>query len=474
MIGYFPTYTLGNLNAAQIFAKADSDLGDTAVLLRGDFSGRLAPPEHPLARPAVSVGGTRDVRVCGSPPDHRPLIASLRKKYGELYGLDAYAGARCRDAGCGSIASSSASVVPIVGPRESEHERFWPRPDTDRSGRTSDAGGRQGGEEGRALHDRGRGPKTSASIHGLFPLYWDDKAGALPGGRPVSEQEFLYQEALTGGSVPNPVGLDRGQLGEGKVLAFRRIGPRSCWSKPTRSSLRLGDRAAERRAVEESFARSVHWGFKVEAEEGKRVCSSTPPRSSSRMPTAWRSAEDGQAGDLQEPRVLGGVGRPVPHQGLPEEHRGRALLHVRHHGEPGKLVSQTSATGQVVSVRQRHSLVELPEVRPSGLLRRKADPRVGVFTVDFYDFSTPFQEPVERQWATRFRLTKKDPKAAVSDLLSRSSTTSTPPHLSLCDRRLGGRCFCGGPGRSRRPDSRTPFASRSFPTMPTRWTYGTT
>ena len=67
-----------------------------------------------------------------------------------------------------------------------------------------------------------------------------------------------------------------------------------------------------------------------------------------------------------------------------------------------------------MTVRQRHSLVELPPLN-SGFTPRRADPRVGVFTVDFYDFATPVTEPVERQFIARHRLIKKDPKAEVSE-----------------------------------------------------------
>ena len=43
MIGYFPTYTLGNLYAAQLFAKAREEVSDLdEAFARGDFSGLLA------------------------------------------------------------------------------------------------------------------------------------------------------------------------------------------------------------------------------------------------------------------------------------------------------------------------------------------------------------------------------------------------------------------------------------------------
>ena len=42
LIGYFPTYTLGNLYAAQLFATADAELGDLdAAFAQGDFHGLL-------------------------------------------------------------------------------------------------------------------------------------------------------------------------------------------------------------------------------------------------------------------------------------------------------------------------------------------------------------------------------------------------------------------------------------------------
>ncbi len=89
LIGYFPTYTLGNLYAAQLFAKAQADLGGLdEALAQGDSSGLLGwlrtkvHREGQRRRPAELIE-----HVTGSKPDHRPLIASLRRKYNELYGI---------------------------------------------------------------------------------------------------------------------------------------------------------------------------------------------------------------------------------------------------------------------------------------------------------------------------------------------------------------------------------------------------
>jgi carboxypeptidase Taq len=88
-IGYFPTYTLGNLFAAQLFARAAVDLDDLdACLRRGDFTSLLGWLGEHVYRPGGLYPAARLIeRATGSPPDHRPLISALRHKYGELYEL---------------------------------------------------------------------------------------------------------------------------------------------------------------------------------------------------------------------------------------------------------------------------------------------------------------------------------------------------------------------------------------------------
>ena len=89
LIGYFPTYTLGNLYAAQFFATANQELGDlTTAFVRGDYGGLLGwlrAKIHTHGQRYLAVNLAR--RVTGEPTDHKPLMAALSAKYGELYEL---------------------------------------------------------------------------------------------------------------------------------------------------------------------------------------------------------------------------------------------------------------------------------------------------------------------------------------------------------------------------------------------------
>ncbi len=88
-IGYFPTYTLGNLYAAQFMEKARADLGDLdADFRRGEFGRLKGWLNEKVHRPGQQFrAGELCRRVTGQPLSCRPLLAYLRNKYSGLYGL---------------------------------------------------------------------------------------------------------------------------------------------------------------------------------------------------------------------------------------------------------------------------------------------------------------------------------------------------------------------------------------------------
>jgi carboxypeptidase Taq len=90
LFGYFPTYTLGNLYAAQLFDRARAELGELdGAFARGDFSGLLAWLRDRIHRQGHRYRSADLVaRVTGAPPDHRPLMTALRRKFGALYEVD--------------------------------------------------------------------------------------------------------------------------------------------------------------------------------------------------------------------------------------------------------------------------------------------------------------------------------------------------------------------------------------------------
>jgi carboxypeptidase Taq len=88
-IGYFPTYTLGNLYAAQFYAQAEKELGDLgAYFARGEFV-----PLREWLREKIHSQGSRYLAkdlvrvVTGEDLNPRYAIDYLQGKYESAYGL---------------------------------------------------------------------------------------------------------------------------------------------------------------------------------------------------------------------------------------------------------------------------------------------------------------------------------------------------------------------------------------------------
>ena len=108
-------------------------------------------------------------------------------------------------------------------------------------------------------------------LDGYFPLYWDERGGALYLEISRFDSDFLFTTGLSAGLGSNDIGLDRGRGGAGRVVRFQRVGPRVLLVQPNQSFRSSSSNPLERRAVEDSFARSVLWGFAVAAESSSRV-----------------------------------------------------------------------------------------------------------------------------------------------------------------------------------------------------------
>jgi carboxypeptidase Taq len=89
LVGYFPTYSLGNLYASQFFEAADADLGGLrAQFARGEFTPLRKWLNEKIHTHGQCYSATELVtRVTGKPLSHEPLMRHLRGKLGPLYAL---------------------------------------------------------------------------------------------------------------------------------------------------------------------------------------------------------------------------------------------------------------------------------------------------------------------------------------------------------------------------------------------------
>jgi len=319
--------------------------------------------------------------------------------------------------------------------------------------------GRGGGAASAAA---ARGPMPSIEertagmtrLDGYFPLYWDDRSGSLWLEIPRFDSDFLYTTGLAAGLGSNDIGLDRGQEGGGKIVSFERVGPRVLLMQGNESFRSSSANPAERRSVEDSFAKSVLWGFTVGAETNGRVLVDATDfflrdghgagnalgtgtaayrvdrtRSALYLPRTKAFPKNseievtltfvnetgggrggGGAGPSQGPPPIV-LSTPTAAPGAAAGRGGRGGG-----GFGGGLFSGTVAsvtpTAEAVTLREHYSLVELPD---GNFKPREDDPRAGYGGLSFVDYSVPIGEPMVQRYIRRHRLEKKDPNAAVSE-----------------------------------------------------------
>ncbi len=89
LFGYFPTYTIGNLVAAQLYQAADAALGNLdRKFEQGDFAPLLNwLREHVHTHGRKYTADELIQNATGKPLSAEPLIASLRQRYAQVYDL---------------------------------------------------------------------------------------------------------------------------------------------------------------------------------------------------------------------------------------------------------------------------------------------------------------------------------------------------------------------------------------------------
>ncbi|HEV3037863.1 MAG TPA: zinc-dependent metalloprotease [Candidatus Angelobacter sp.] len=247
---------------------------------------------------------------------------------------------------------------------------------------------------------------------GYFTYYWDAKAGKVWLEIDRWDIEFLYVNSLPAGVGSNDIGLDRGQLGGERIVKFTRSGPKVLLVQPNYAFRASSADADERRAVEQSFAQSVLWGFDVAAEEGTRALVDASGfflrDAHNVVPAMKRAGANGGTFKLDAARSAFFLPRT---RNFPKNTEVEVTLTFQS-DEPGMWVRRVTPTPEAVTVREHHSFVELPG---PGFHQRALDPRSGFFGINYMDYATPIGEPIIHRFAERHRLQKKDPSAALSE-----------------------------------------------------------
>ncbi|MFV8783452.1 zinc-dependent metalloprotease [Microbulbifer sp. SA54] len=237
---------------------------------------------------------------------------------------------------------------------------------------------------------------------GYFDFYWDGAKGRVLLEIEEFDRELLLLTGLAQGLGSNPVGLDRNQAGDSRVVRFERVGNKVLLHQANLKYRAVSENPAERRAVAEAFASSVLWGFEAMAEQdGHVLVDFTPFLLSDQHGIAQRLKEtkqgaytlDGSKSAIYLPRT----------KSFPKNSEFEAQLTFAG-SEPGNYMQEVVPTPGLVTLRQHISLVELPD---GGYQPRRFHSNSGYFPLVYRDYATAIDEPLDQRLIFRHRLQKK-------------------------------------------------------------------
>ncbi|MDB5153994.1 MAG: hypothetical protein JWR54_2745 [Mucilaginibacter sp.] len=245
---------------------------------------------------------------------------------------------------------------------------------------------------------------------GYFNFYWNEKTGQIFLEADKLNNEFLYVNSLPAGVGSNDLGLDRGQIGDTRIVKFVRIGNKVLLVQPNYNYRAVSNNADERKSVEEAFAQSVIWGFTVEAQDSSRVLIDLTHfllRDSHQV--ARKLGNNGQ-GNYHADESRSAIYLPNT-KSFPDNTEFEAIITLAGTGI-GSEISSVTPDPDYVTVRMHHSFIKLPD---GNYKPRKFDPRAGFYNNEYMDYATPIDQPIIKRFMTRHRLEKKDPSAAMSE-----------------------------------------------------------
>jgi hypothetical protein len=246
------------------------------------------------------------------------------------------------------------------------------------------------------------------AFDGYFKFYWDESKGKIWLEIDRLDTEILYVNSLTAGVGSNDIGLDRNQLGDSRIVQFKRSGPKVLMVQPNYRYRADSDNEEERLAVEEAFAQSVLWGFKVEKEEnGVLLVDFTPFLMRDAHGIANRLRSQGNY-RMDASRSAMYMDRT---KNFPQNTEFETTITFTGDARGGYIRSVTPSS-DAVTVRMHHSLVELPD---DNYEPRVYDPRSGYNALSYYDYASPIDQPIVKRFVRRHRLEKKDPSVAISE-----------------------------------------------------------
>ncbi|MFQ3236477.1 MAG: hypothetical protein ACI9C4_002049 [Paraglaciecola sp.] len=245
---------------------------------------------------------------------------------------------------------------------------------------------------------------------GFFDFYYDSNLDKIYLQVDKFNQQFLFQSSLPQGIGSNDIGLDRGQLGDTRLVQFERYGNKVMLKQlNTRYRVSSGN-PAEQASIEEAFADSVIAGLPVVATSENTVLVDYTDFLFSDIHQITERLAATKQGTYSPDAGRSGV--YIKRSKSFVDNTELESLVTFAGSQPGEYVEQVTPAPNSITVHLHHSLIRLPDDKYQP---REFVPFSGYWAAGYEDYSAPLGQNMTKQFIPRHRLAKTHPNAEVSE-----------------------------------------------------------
>lgn len=241
--------------------------------------------------------------------------------------------------------------------------------------------------------------KNLTQKEGLFDLFGSKKTSAILLSVEKTNQPFIYLTSLMQGVGSNNIGLDRGQIGESRLVQFERYGDKLILRQLNSYFRANSNNPSERAALTEAFAESILYSFSIIAVDGEKLLIDVSDFTKQDFHGVAGSIKRTQQGSFSVDKNRSVINWEHS-KTFPNNTELSAIVTFK--GKPeGRYLSSVTPDARYVSIKFRHSFIALPD---DGYQARRFHPYSGYFPFEYQDYSQPIDKPLAQKYITRHRL----------------------------------------------------------------------
>jgi len=254
--------------------------------------------------------------------------------------------------------------------------------------------------------------KDMLEVEGYYDFYYDKNSGKLFLKIEREKRPFLFQSSLPNGLGSNDIGLDRGQLGDTRIVQFERHGNKMLLIQLNTDYRAVSNNRAEQKSVEQAFAKSVIQGFDIKAKHRGTVLIDYTDFLLSDIHGVSRRLSDTKQGSFKLDKSRSAVYFSRS-KSFPKNTELESIVSFTG-SKPGEYVKQVAPDPRALTVHLHHSLIELPD---DNYQPRQFHPFSGYWAIEHKDYAVGLDDNMAIKYIPRHRLIKKNPDAERSEVI---------------------------------------------------------